>query len=73
MKLLLLAMPYLLKLLDRYLDKNEQDEKLKNDWMNFIFSMNGTENKSKKMQDELNKIMTRKYKEDSSRGIKPKN
>ena len=73
MKILLLAMPYLLKLLDKYLDKNEQDEKLKKDWMNFIFSMNGAENKSKKMQDELNRIMTRNYKEAANRGIKPKN
>ena len=33
--------------------------------------MNGAENKSKKMQDELNKIMTRSYKEAASKGIKP--
>lgn len=73
MKLLLLAIPYFLKIIDKYLDKNEQDQKLKDDWMKFIFSMNHAGNKSKKMQTELNKIITRQYKEDSSKRRTPEN
>ena len=73
MKLLLLAIPYFLKIIDKYLDKNEQDQKLKDDWMKVIFSMNHAGNKSKKMQTELNKIITRQYKEDSSKRKTPQN
>ena len=64
MKILTLLLPLALRLLSKYMDKNEQDHKLKDSWMTFIYEMNHNENSSIKINKAINEIMSKQYNKD---------
>ena len=64
MKILSLLLPLALRLMSKYLDKTEQDHKLKDSWMAFIYEMNNSDNESVKINRAIRDIMTKQYKKD---------
>lgn len=64
MKIFTLLLPLALRLISKYMDKNEHDHKLKDSWMNFIWEMNHYENSSTKINESINEIIAKQYNKD---------
>jgi hypothetical protein len=64
MGILTLILPFALKFLDKYLGHREDENQLKEKWLEFIYEMARKENNSKRVAKTINEIQTRAYKND---------
>ncbi len=62
MSLISACLPFVIRVLDKYLDKKDGDLELKKSWLKFIIDMDSGENNSKRIQKEINKIIKKELK-----------